>query len=222
MIAYKKESFRWRVAQFFEILWWKKYLRNKDKSEYLYGKKKYWEKIIQEIALQIGLSNQRHVLDVGCGPSGIYLVLNNLEIDALDPLINKYQESLFFFDRSDYQNVNFIHTSFEEFIITKKYDVVFCMNAINHVSNLQACFDKLVALTKIHGYLVITIDAHNFSFFKKLFRMMPVDILHPHQYDLSEYINMPVNRGCKMIFEKCLKKEFLFDHYLLVFQNKHE
>jgi len=69
---------------------------------------------------------------------------------------------------------------------------------------------------KKDGLLIITIDAHNFSLFKYIFRLLPGDILHPHQYDISEYEKFLTDRSCEIIRRVKLKKEFFFDHYLLV------
>ena len=98
--------------------------------------------------------------------------------------------------------------------------MVFCMNAINHVSDLALCFEKLVELTLPGGSLIVTIDAHNFAFFKHLFRAIPGDVLHPHQYDLKEYEKMLTSRSCELTSVTRMKKEFFFDHYVLVVRRK--
>lgn len=213
-------NLRWKIAQYLEIRWWKNYLKTKEKENYLHLKKIYWDNLIQKFSKEIKLSEQKTALDVGCGPSGIYLNLNHLQVDAVDPLVNKYKESLFFYDYTKYPNIHFINSAFENYTVDKQYDVVFSMNAINHVADLDYCFKKLVNYTKAGGYLVLTIDAHNYSIFKFLFRALPVDVLHPHQYDLKEYEDMLINKNCNLILSKLIKKEFLFDHYLIVFQKK--
>lgn len=101
----------------------------------------------------------------------------------------------------------------------EKFDVVFCMNAINHVADINLAYDRLVDATKNNGYLVVSIDAHNHSFFKKLFRLIPGDILHPHQYDLDEYCDFMTARGCNIFKKQLVKKEFFFSHYVVVGRN---
>jgi 2-polyprenyl-6-hydroxyphenyl methylase/3-demethylubiquinone-9 3-methyltransferase len=81
---------------------------------------------------------------------------------------------------------------------------------------LGASFDKIVDLTKANGRLVVSIDAHNYGFFKHLFRTLPGDILHPHQYDLAEYEAMLTRRGCHIARTVLMKKEFFFNYYVLV------
>lgn len=71
-------------------------------------------------------------------------------------------------------------------------------------------------MVKPGGTLVVSIDAHNYSGFKKLFRLIPGDILHPHQFDLKEYQNMLASRGVEIEKSVLYKKEFFFSYYILV------
>jgi 2-polyprenyl-6-hydroxyphenyl methylase/3-demethylubiquinone-9 3-methyltransferase len=78
----------------------------------------------------------------------------------------------------------------------------------------------LIELAKPNAFVIVTIDAHNYSFFKKIFRLLPGDILHPHQYDLNEYEKFLTSRNCDLIKSIHLKQEFFFDHYMLIAQKK--
>ncbi len=207
---------KWKLAQNSEIHWWQNYLKRKDKGNYLNWKKNYWHEILDSVRKYISLEDGDNVLDAGCGPAGIFIILDNYKVDAEDPLLDRYNKKLTHFKKSDYPKVNFYPVAIENFNPQKKYQCVFCMNAINHVSDLKAAFDKLVDLTQDNGNLLISIDSHNHSFFKHLFRLIPADILHPHQYDLKEYENMLTSRNCTLIPSKVIKKRFLFNHCLLI------
>jgi 2-polyprenyl-3-methyl-5-hydroxy-6-metoxy-1,4-benzoquinol methylase len=207
-------SLRWQLAQFFEIRWWQNYLKNKDKSTYLDWKRDYWQRFLQKSGIVL-LPNSR-ILDAGCGPAGIFTILDAHQTDALDPLLEDYEAKLPQFVRGDYPSVNFICESLENFKETKPYDAIFCLNAINHVADLEACLNHLTELTKPNGVLAMSIDAHNFSFLKRLFRLVPGDILHPHQYDLQEYEAMMTSRGFQLTQSVLIKHELIFDYYLLV------
>jgi 2-polyprenyl-6-hydroxyphenyl methylase/3-demethylubiquinone-9 3-methyltransferase len=87
------------------------------------------------------------------------------------------------------------------------------MNAINHVADIGTAYDRLIAATKEGGSVVISIDAHNHTFLKHLFRIIPGDILHPHQYDLQEYNEFMTSWGCSIRKTVLIKKEFFFSHY---------
>ena len=66
--------------------------------------------------------------------------------------------------------------------------------------------EKLKEVYADSGTLVLSIDAHNFSFFKHLFRLMPGDILHPHQYDLTEYKTFLEKQGFEILKTELLKQ----------------
>ena len=211
-------TFRWKIAQAAEIRWWQNYLKNKPTTDYADWKTHYWENLLLETGLERlnteGVATQ--ILDAGCGPAGIFMIFKNQKVDALDPLLDDYEEKLPHFKKSLYPNVKFYSQPLETFDKTNEYDAVFCLNAINHVADLDKCFDILVNSVKVGGHLVVSIDAHNFSFWKTIFQILPGDILHPHQYNLKEYSDMLTSRGC--LLEKTIlkKKEFIFNYYILV------
>ena len=210
-----KKSLKWQIAQKAELRWWQNYLRKKSPDVYLDWKRSYWLNLIAKAGLEDLLNETKNILDAGCGPAGIFIVLDKHHIDAVDPLIDDY-ESLDHFKKSLYPYCAFFNSPIEQLNTPKDYDIVFCMNAINHVSDLKETLGILNRHTAVGGTLVLSIDAHNFSFFKNLFRLIPGDILHPHQYDLKEYKEMLEKEGFGIFNEVLLKKEFVFDHYLLI------
>lgn len=212
-----KSSKRWKIAQWFELRWWKNYLATKDTAEYLYWKKKYWNGLLEKCAKHLSWKEGDAVLDTCCGPAGIFIVLEKYRCVAIDPLLDEYEKNLPLFNRKNYPVVEFVNQPLEDFSSPGKFSVVFSLNAINHVQNLQMCLVNCCDAITPGGQLVLTIDAHNFSFFKFLFRLIPGDILHPVQDDLNGYTNLFESRGLKLKLSERLKKEFFFSHYLLVF-----
>ncbi|MEZ4886160.1 MAG: class I SAM-dependent methyltransferase [Chitinophagales bacterium] len=210
------KTLKWELAQRVELLWWQKYLRRKSKDEYTAWKKGYWNEVLQKVGNYLQMKPKDKVLDAGCGPAGIFMVLPQQEVTAVDPLLLHYQNKLAHFSPADYPYVQFHDLPLEQFQSPNSYDVVFCMNAINHVSDIEDSFDRLVEAVLPNGTLVVSIDAHNYNFLKHLFRMLPGDILHPHQYDLVEYQNMLTKRGCEITSCQLIQKNRIFDHYVLV------
>ena len=197
--------------------WWQLYLKNKDVDTYLTWKKNYWAGLIDQCLQSFPLNPDLSILDAGCGPAGIFMNFSHhQDVVAFDPLINDYEKDLDHFKKAWYPNVQFVNEGIESFKWPYLFNRVFCMNAINHVQDIQLSFERICNLVKTDGYLVITIDAHNHRLFKSLFRLLPGDILHPHQYDLSEYKHMIEKNGLKIMTEIKLKSEFFFDHYLLI------
>ncbi len=207
---------RWKIAQYFELKWWKRYLNEKDIQEYLANKKKYWQRLYDLVSKEVQIGPGKSILELGCGPSGLYLLFDKNNITAVDPLLDEYEKHLNIFSKAAYPNTKFITTTIEEYKNNEEFDVVFCMNAINHVSDIELAYAKLAACAKKGGKIIVSIDAHNYAFCKFLFRLLPGDILHPHQYDLGEYEIFLQKNQCKILQTELVKKEFFFSHYMMV------
>ncbi|MBL7771691.1 MAG: class I SAM-dependent methyltransferase [Chitinophagaceae bacterium] len=212
------KKLRWKIAQFAERRWWKNYLKDKDPLDYKDWKRDYWKGIMASYRSVALVTDDMSVLDAGCGPSGIFMMFPKHNVTAFDPLLDKYAADLDIFNPKQYPKTKFVKAGLEDFKSEEKFHRVFCMNAINHVQDIEKSVDTLVNHTTSNGCIIITIDAHNYSFFKYLFRLLPGDILHPHQYDRMEYKEMFTKRGCKFLNASLLKKDFLFNHYLLTFK----
>lgn len=211
-----KKTLKWNIAQKAELKWWENYLKGKDVEQYHTWKKAYWQKLLDTIKESCPVNPGMDVLDAGCGPAGVFMNLAECKVDAVDPLVDEYEKNLSHFKRSNYPFTTFYSLPIEQYKTDKKYDIIFCMNAINHVADINFSYDLLASMVKPGGKIVVTIDAHNHAFFKHLFRLVPGDILHPHQYDLKEYENFLTNRNFKILQSEKLKDEFFFDHYMQV------
>lgn len=205
---------RWKIAQLAELKWWKNYLEKKDVQEYLDKKAIYWHNIINKCGTELPINEGLSILDAGCGPAGIFMICKQQHVVAFDPLIDDYENNLPHFKKAFYPNVKFEKSTIEKFSSDQQFDIVFCMNAINHVENIENAYDVLCNLVKPGGKLVITIDAHNYQIFKHIFKAIPGDILHPHQYDIDEYGRFLTSHNFQVDKEVLLKKEFWFNHYL--------
>jgi 2-polyprenyl-6-hydroxyphenyl methylase/3-demethylubiquinone-9 3-methyltransferase len=210
-----KSSLRWRIAQQLEVKWWQNYLRDKSPETYLPWKKAYWEKLLQELSPSITLANGMQVLDAGCGPAGIFMALEHQQVTAVDPLLEAYR-TMPHFNPAAYPHVHFQALSIEAIKEESRYDVIFCLNAINHVADIDLAYDQLVKAIKPGGLLVVSIDAHNHAFLKHIFRLLPGDALHPHQYDLQEYAAFLEDRG--LVIQQTLLKTpgKIFNYYVQV------
>jgi 2-polyprenyl-3-methyl-5-hydroxy-6-metoxy-1,4-benzoquinol methylase len=204
---------RWKIAQAAELKWWQNYLKNKDTKTYLEWKKSYWIEFLRKCA--ICLPKNTNCLDAGCGPAGIFIILENNTVDACDPLIDKY-EGLDVFDKTAYVNVNFLKSSIENFNIEKQYDYIFCLNAINHVADLKNSISKLSELLNEKGTLLLSTDVHRHKFLKAIFRLLPGDILHPQQHSLKDYRKMIAEKNLEITAEILIKRTTIFDYYAFV------
>lgn len=211
---------RWRIAQFFELHWWRRYLSGREKAAYLAWKRAYWRQLLAENALKPPPGST--VLDAGCGPAGIFLVLEQCRVDAVDPLLAAYEAALLHFSRADYPAVDFYDAPLEHFSPAKQYDYVFCLNALNHVADLPLCLGQLAGLTRPGGRLVLTVDAHRRRWLRRLFQIFPGDILHPQQFTVAEYRGMLQAEGYWILHEKVLKKTPVFHYVLFVAERRRD
>ena len=205
---------KWKIAQHAELKWWKSYLRDKDPVEYLNWKTSYWRDFLKAIGVDI--ADGQAIIDAGCGPAGIFTILDQCEVDAVDPLLGAYEKWLKIFSPSQYPWVRFHEETLEAYVPNQVFDIAFCLNVINHVKDFDRSIDKLISMTREGGMMVMSIDAHNWQFFRLLFRLLPLDILHPHQYSLKEYENALAEKGLTIERSVKIKSGFLFDYYCLV------
>jgi 2-polyprenyl-6-hydroxyphenyl methylase/3-demethylubiquinone-9 3-methyltransferase len=203
-----------------EVLWWRFYLHKKNKSEYLRRKKMYWQQQLDDCAGAFTVAQGNTIIDMGCGPAGIFIMFPDTDVVAVDPLLDKYEATLPLFAKSDYPRVDFVTAPIETFASTKTFDFVFCLNAINHVSDIHEGFKKLADLAGEKGTIIVSIDAHNHQLLKKIFRIGPGDILHPHQFDLEEYTRFLSAQGFSVSKKIQLSKGVIFDHYILIARRK--
>ncbi|MEZ4988651.1 MAG: class I SAM-dependent methyltransferase [Saprospiraceae bacterium] len=205
-------SLRWKIAQWFEIRWWQRYLAPKDKKHYLQSKRAYWQRILQAAGLS-PLAGR--VLDAGCGPAGIFMALPACEVTAFDPLLSEYETRLAHFSRADYPWVNFHTATLEAFQNPLPFPLVCCLNAINHVDDWHLGMQQLARHTQAGGMLLLGIDVHNYRGLRSIFRLFPGDILHPHQHDREDYLLHLQALGFEVIATQTLKKGFIFDYWLI-------
>ena len=144
------------------------------------------------------------------------MIFTHQQTTAFDPLLDAYETDLPHFKKEMYPTVAFITASLEEYNAIDTFDVVFCINAINHVKDIEGATKQLVKSAKKGAKMIISIDAHNHPWLQPFFKMIPGDILHPHQYNLEEYIDLFEKCGIKTLRTICLKKEFVFDYHVVI------
>ncbi|MEM9835884.1 MAG: class I SAM-dependent methyltransferase [Bacteroidota bacterium] len=205
-------SLRWRLAQFLELRWWKHYLKGKSQVDYLADKRSYWKKVLQQLAYA-PKENDR-VLDAGCGPAGIFILLHDQQrVTALDPLLDDYATALTVFDPKDYPEVHFTNASIEKAILDQApFDVIYCFNAINHVNDWSLALDQLTAWSAPNTVLILASDVHRHPWLLPIFRALPGDALHPHQHRAEDYRKALIERGWTIVNEQLLRRELIFDY----------
>ncbi|GAB5552454.1 MAG: hypothetical protein Sapg2KO_20450 [Saprospiraceae bacterium] len=207
-------GWKWQLAQKLEIRWWQQYLRNKEVDAYLSAKKAYWHRVLREI--DVSIPKHAKVLDAGCGPAGIFMALPYCKVWATDPLMDHYQQKIPHFQTVDYPWTTFQNETLEDLNKVAEFDIIFCLNVINHVNDIKRAMDALVQAAKPGATFVLSIDAHRYPWLKTIFQTLPGDVLHPHQYALEDYRVMLEKRHCQIVQSLCLKPGRIFDYWILV------
>lgn len=213
------ESLKWGLAQKLELIWWKRYLKKQHIKDYLDWKKSYWSVFLDEISWGYSIKKSDRILDAGCGPAGIFSILPQKQTTALDPLLEKYESDLPHFNYKMYPDVSFISIPFEQYSEDENYNLIFCLNAINHFKDFQFSVFKLQDLLLPGGFLILSIDVHRFEFVKHLFRLLPGDALHPQQHSRKNYLDVLLSNGKLRLIKTFIKdKGRVFNYEILILQ----
>ena len=115
--------------------------------------------------------------------------------------------------------MSFISKAFEDFKTDKRFDIVFCLNAVNHFRDFRYSIEKLQGFLKKDGIMILSIDVHRFSFFKYLFRLIPGDALHPHQHSRVDYIGlMKTLSNIEYVSHETLNNGHIFNYEVLIYK----
>jgi 2-polyprenyl-6-hydroxyphenyl methylase/3-demethylubiquinone-9 3-methyltransferase len=209
------QRFRWGVAQFFEVWWWRNYLKPKNPEEYRLWKTDYWRHYLRDCEIRI--SPGQRVLDAGCGPAGIFLFSRNNTV-ALDPLLNQYRQLPHF--RPDLlPGVTFVEGTLEHMTYQRMFDLIFCINTLNHVRDLSAALEAIRRAACPGATVVISIDTHNYPILARMLRIFSwPDILHPHQYTLEGYLGHFRAHGFMQRAVILKKARYMFHYHAVVLQ----
>jgi 2-polyprenyl-6-hydroxyphenyl methylase/3-demethylubiquinone-9 3-methyltransferase len=182
-------SLRYHLAQSLEQLWWRRYLGKQNPEKYIDWKRNYWIQFLEKLPSELIQADNQNLADLGCGPAGVFMVLQNQKITAVDPLLSKY-ETTTFFDLKNYPWVNFKNAQIENLEPKEEFDGAFCLNAINHVQNLQVALQTIEKSLKPGGWLVLSSDVHKRKWSRKLLKNVSwIDPLHPQQDHAEDYEN---------------------------------
>lgn len=208
-----QKTIRWRLAQWLERRWWRRYIGRQPSPEaYLLAKKQYWQQVLQILGHEPRPGAA--VLDAGCGPAGIFILLHeSQELTALDPLLEAYERDLAIFKKAQYPQVNFVAQPIENTSFPNaSFKTIYCFNAINHVSDWEAALDQLRCWIQPGGRLLISSDVHRWRLLHRIFSILPGDALHPQQHLASDYEKALQARGWKIDNSHVLRRGLIFDY----------
>ena len=171
-------SAAWERAQEAE----RAYQVQKDPSSIVSKSVAYWSRVLAFLPpAEVAIGPATRVLDAGCGPAGILLGLTEGRRTGFDPLMGFYLER---FPHLLETPVRWIEARAEEFRGETAFDVVFCVNMLDHTEDPAASAENLARQVAPGGKLVLLLNVHLTRFFRWYFARFHrfIDPPHPHHF----------------------------------------
>jgi len=148
-----------------------------------------WAKLLELLKDDVTFDNSKRTLDVGCGPTSIFLALRQGTKYAVDPTLEHlFQLHPFVREVEEYRDVNFISSSIEEVNLDKQFDMIFMINVLDHVAELKPVIDKVDELLAPSGILILPVDCYADGLVRSIQRFFDADLPHPHHFVAEDVI----------------------------------
>ena len=168
----------------FQADWANEFKEHKSKVLEYWKKYRYFDKIKKTC----NIKKRTKILDVGCGISTVLHFLEGKKY-GIDPLADYYKKFYSYPKDIVVKKGQGEHITFPD----KYFDVVFCSNALDHVTNPQKTVDEIYRVLKKGGHFVLTVDLSKDK--------MKKDAAHPHNLDKKD-VHMLLKNKFKILFEK--------------------
>ena len=180
---YNKYIHKYTAELEFQTQWAKEFKSNKNKVF------EFWEeyRFLKEINKIIDIRESTRILDVGCGISTVLHFLKGQRC-GIDPLAEEYKKLY------TYPNdITILKGKGENIPFPDEYfDVVFCSNVLDHVSDPQKTIDNIFRVLKKNGFFILTVTI--------IERKIERDAAHPHSLTKPDIENL-LGSKFKKVFE---------------------
>lgn len=182
MLLMKNASI-WQQAQSEELNCWVQISHKLDNDLYIARKKAYWQRILAKARLSPERLATKSVLEVGAGPSGIFLLFpEKADFVSLDPLNNQYTQLA----PHLYHQQTVVTGPLETFATERQFDVVLAINCIDHSEAIDLFIQKLAAVCDGAGTAVLAVNCHQTRWGEWIWQHFQ-SILEPHHpYHFTE------------------------------------
>lgn len=141
----------------------------------------YWRRILDAVRSEgVAVGSDSRVLDMGCGGTSLLLALEQGRLTGVDPLMDFYLDK---FPSLAGAPVTWLSGTAEAFRSPAPFDVVFLINALDHVRSPARAALNLSRLVAPGGHLVLVLNAHTTRVARGYFALFHhlIDPPHPHQ-----------------------------------------
>jgi SAM-dependent methyltransferase len=188
MLADKASKKRWLAAQERE----KAGIESaEDVREWLRVRRQTWASLVEWLKGEISLDGSTEILDIGSGPTSIFLALREGKKYAVDPIYRHlFELHPFMKEVEEYRDVNFIASPIEEAVIDKQFDLIFTINVLDHVGELKPVIGRMDELLAPSGTLVIIVDCYADKVVRNMVSFFDVDVPHPHHFITEDIVRL--------------------------------
>ena len=179
---------RWLAAQEQE----KKGIEDaEDMKEWLRVRRHTWRNLLELLKGEITFDSSKRTLDIGGGPTCIFLALRNGEKYAVDPNFERlFNLHPFMREIEEYKDVNFISSPMEEAALDKQFDLIFMINMLDHVNTPKSAIDKVNELLAPSGILILIVDCYADRAVRNIMGFFDIDLPHPHHFVADDIIRL--------------------------------
>ena len=156
------------------------------------ARKEYWQQLLNVLARFHKLTPEDQVVDVGCGPAGILTAIDvPCEKTGVDSLMDYLQET---YDLPG--DIRYIQSTGEALEFEDGFfQVVFCMNVLDHVRSPRTVWQEFCRVLKPGGILTLEVDTFErmrywrkrFSRWRRILRRKHEK--HPHTFRRQDVLN---------------------------------
>jgi SAM-dependent methyltransferase len=162
-----------------------------DIKEWLRVRRHTWKALLDSLKDVAPIDSSKRILDVGCGPTSVFLSIREGDKHAVDPNLDRlFQLHPFIKDVEEYKDVRFTAKPIEETTFDKQFDLIFLINVLDHVDALKPVTDKVGELLSPTGIIVVVVDCYADGAVKKLMSFFDVDLPHPHHFIVEDIVNL--------------------------------
>jgi SAM-dependent methyltransferase len=179
---------RWLAAQELE----KRGIENADDmEEWIQIRRKTWSDLVYLLKDDITIDDSTRILDIGCGPTSVFLGLRKGQKYAADPNLKLHFElHPWIKDVEEYKDVSFIPENCEEINTDQKFDLIFTINMLDHINEVKPFIAKIGELLSPSGNIVVLVDCYADAMVSKIMTFFDVDLPHPHHFITQDIIKM--------------------------------
>lgn len=225
-------SNRWKEAQREELVCWEQITPQLQSGEYWEHKRELWRRIVGRIgikdlifSLNKGTEKTRilKMVDVGCGPSGIFCELPTLITKWLsnqhkkfkyynvDPLASHYLQMCPRLTDFPVIWINGLGENLEQLIETPVH-IIFAINTIDHSKDIRKFLYSIMESLCTGGIAVISLNCHSYRLTARLWSVFNIEKLHPYQMTKDMFIKLLVDCVPFLHLEKvtCLDEDYFW------------